>query len=87
MNKIILAIILSLGLISSFAIKTSYGMSPSSHMQNAKQISLEKVIGEIVDSRIEKVDGNIHYKFVIQSKDGWHEAEIEKATGKVLVVD
>lgn len=89
MNKTILAIILLLGFISSFNIQISHGMSPSKHMtmQKAKQIALEQVIGEIVDSRIEKDNGMINYKYVIQTKDGWHEVEIEKATGKVLEVD
>jgi uncharacterized membrane protein YkoI len=91
MNKILLAAVLSLGLLSSFTIKTSqaHGFSHASHisMKKAKQIALKQVKGKIIDSRIEKDDGIIKYEFVIKTKDGWYEVEIDKATGKVLEVD
>jgi uncharacterized membrane protein YkoI len=91
MNKATLAIFLSISIISFFDIKTSqaHGIGPAGHMnmKKAKQIALEQVMGEIVDSRIENDGGKIKYEFVIQSKDGWHVVEIEKATGKVLEVN
>jgi uncharacterized membrane protein YkoI len=89
MNKTILAIFLSLGLISFFNIKTpqAHGISPAEQKMKITKISLEQVSGEIVGSRIENDGGNIKYDFVVQTKNGWHEMEFEKATGNVLEAD
>lgn len=91
MNKILLAVLLSLSSFTFLNVQSSqaHGISPTEKisMEKAKRIALQQVKGKIVDAEIEKEDGITKYEIVIQSKDGWYEVEIDRASGKVLEVD
>lgn len=56
-------------------------------MEKAKHIALEQVKGKIIAAKQEKDDGLTKYEIIIETKKGWYEVEIDKATGKVLEVE
>lgn len=89
--KTLLSIILSLSLISlinaNYTLANTVSPLGNISMKKAKQIALEQVKGKIVAAKEEQDDGMTKYEIIIETKKGWYEVEIDKATGKVLEVE
>lgn len=83
----ILSILVSL--IFSINAAQAHTINPNEQisMEKAKKIALEQVKGKIIAAKQENDDGLTKYEIIIETKKGWYEVEIDKATGKVLEVE